>query len=97
MDWRGYPRTHEAYAPAVAAAPTDTDYLGIRFCDTRRIDNDPVATHVGISRPAVSQGKGDETLPITGKFEISRKIVPPIGNRVVFIPFAERDAALESV
>ena len=44
---------------AAGAASTDADDLVIRLCDTGLVDDDAVDTPVGISRPAVFQGKGD--------------------------------------
>ena len=37
----------------------DADDLVIRLCDTGLVDDDAVGNPVGISRPAVCQGKGD--------------------------------------
>ena len=48
----------EPYLPR-SAASTDADDLVIRLCDTGLVDDDAVGNPVGISRPAVFQGKGD--------------------------------------
>ena len=58
MAWR-LPVRKQGSSPAAGAASTDADDLVIRLCDTGLVDDDAVDNPVGISRPAVFQGKGD--------------------------------------